>query len=143
MPRPPSVGRPDAAESSPGDRAAGAASGAAALVGLQAVGLVAAGLYLVIRALFPDATHRGSTEVLGVLSLLVGMGVGLTARAVWRRQRRAVLNVLEIICLPIGVTIIQGGRWYVGAPLIVVALGVLVLLHRAGLMLPEREEDPD
>jgi len=47
--------------------------------------------------------------------------------------------VLEIICLPVAVTIVQGGRWYIGVPLALVALGVLALLGVAGLLLPARE----
>jgi hypothetical protein len=146
MPRSSSAGRVDPGDGGsevPAGRPDGAAAGAAALVGVQAVGLIAAGLYLVIRALFPDATHRGSTEVLGVLSLLVGVGVGLSARSIVRGRRQPALIVLEIICLPVAVTIVQGGRWYIGVPLAVVAVGVIVLLHRAGLLLPERGDEPD
>jgi hypothetical protein len=123
------------------DRSARAGLAAAVLVAVQAVGLVAAGLFLIIRALFPDAGHRGSTEVLGFLSLLVGVGVALTARGIVRRRRQPALIVLEIICLPVAVTIVQGGRWYIGVPLALVALGVLTLLAVAGLLLPERPEE--
>lgn len=111
---------------------------AAALVALQGVGLLAAGGYLIVRALAPDAGHRGSTEVLGVLAVLAGVGVLVMARAVGGRQRRirAPLLVLEIICLPIALTTVQGGRWYVGVPLGIVALGVIILMGLAGLFVP-------
>ncbi len=115
-----------------------AAGGAAAVIGLQALGLIVAGVFLMIRALGNDAHHRGSTEVLGALSVLAGIGVGVMARAVLRGNRRvrSPLLVLEIICLPIAVTTIQGGRWYVGVPLGLAAVAAIGLLGKAGLLSP-------
>ena len=68
----------------------------------------------------------------------VGIGVLFLARAIRRRNGRvrSLLLVLEIICLPIAVTIWQGGRWYVGLPLAVCAALALVLVGRAGLLTP-------
>jgi hypothetical protein len=116
---------------------AGYATAAAALVALQGVGLVAAGVWLIVRALEPDASHRASTEVLGAMSVVVGLVVVATARQVWARSRRvrSPLLVLEIICVPIAITIIQGGRWYVGVPLVIVAVAVIVLMGLAGLLI--------
>ncbi len=107
-------------------------------MGLQGVGLIAAGVFLIVRALEPDASHRASTEVLGALSVVVGLLVIAVARMVWARSRRvrSPLLVLEIICVPIAITIIQGGRWYVGAPLAIVAVAVIVLMGLAGLLVP-------
>ena len=137
--RPPADGRKQPAPL-PADAPArsGAASAAAGVIALQALGLVVAGAFLMIRALWPDAHHRGSTEVLGALSVIAGVGVGAMARAVLRGNRRvrSPLLVLEIICLPIAVTTIQGGRWYVGVPLGLAALASLVLLGKAGLLTP-------
>ncbi len=123
----------------PGSRVAGYATAAAGLVGLQGVGLIAAGGYLIVRALEPDAAHRASTEVLGALSLVVGLVIVATARLVRARRRRRVrspLLVLEIICVPIAITTVQGGRWYVGVPLAVTAVAVIVLMGMAGLLTP-------
>ena len=119
-------------------RAGGTATAAAALVGLQGVGLIAAGVFLIVRALEPDASHRASTEVLGALSVVVGLLDRRVARLVWARSRRvrSPLLVLEIICIPIAITIIQGGRWYVGVPLAIVAVAVIVLMGLAGLLVP-------
>ena len=128
-------------EPSAGPRVAPSAAArvAAVLVALQALGLVVAGGYLIVRALFPDAEHRGSTEVLGFLSLLVGVGVGFGARAVAGRRRQPALIVLELLCLPVAWTIIQSERWYLGVALGVIALAALVLLHLGGLLLPDRD----
>jgi hypothetical protein len=124
----------------PGARA-GYASAAAALVALQGIGLVAAGVWLIVRALEPDAGHRASTEVLGALSVVVGLVIVATARLVAARRRRvrSPLLVLEIICVPIAITTVQGGRWYVGVPLAVVAVAVIVLMGMAGLLIPTDE----
>jgi hypothetical protein len=117
---------------------AGYASAAAALVALQGVGLLAAGVYLIVRALEPDAAHRASTEVLGALSVVVGLVIVATARLVRARRPRvrSPLLVLEIICVPIAITTVQGGRWYVGVPLAVVAVSVIALMGLAGLLVP-------
>jgi hypothetical protein len=125
----------------PGSRA-GYATAAAALVALQGVGLIGAGVFLIVRALQPDAAHRASTEVLGALSVVVGLVVIATARLVRARRRtvRSPLLVLEIICVPIAITIVQGGRWYVGVPLALAAAAVVVLMGLAGLLVPSSDE---
>jgi hypothetical protein len=125
----------------PGARRAGYATAAAALVGLQGIGLIAAGAYLIVRALDPDTAHRASTEVLGGLSVVVGLVILASARLVRARQRRvrSPLLVLEIICVPIAITTVQGGRWYVGVPLAVAAVAVIVLMGLAGLLVPADE----
>lgn len=121
-----------------------AALAAAAVIAVQALGLIVAGVWLIVRA-FGDGgqdRYRGSTEVLGVLSVLVGIGVVYLAREVRRRNPgvRAPLLVLEIICLPIAVASWQGGRWYVGLPLAVLAVLVIGLLARAGLLSPDADD---
>jgi hypothetical protein len=115
-----------------------ASTALAAIVALQGLGLIAIGVYLIVRAAQPDAGHPGSTEVLGALSVLVGLGVVLMARAALARRPRvrSPLLVLEILCLPIAVTALQGGRWYVGVPLGVAAIAVIVLMGLAGLLVP-------
>ena len=118
---------------------------AAVVIALQATALLTAGVWLMVRALGHDAKHRGSTEVLGAMSVVVGIGVLYLARAVTRRNGRvrALLLILEIICLPIAVTTWQGGRWYVGLPLLVSAVLALVLAGRAGLLTPSADEELD
>jgi hypothetical protein len=112
---------------------------AALLAGAQGVGLVVAGVYLIVRALGSDTSHRGSTVVLGILALLVGVGVALMGRATAAGRRRPPLIVLQVICLPVAFTIIQGGRWDIGVPLGASAIAVLVLLALGGLLLPHIE----
>jgi len=40
--------------------------------------------------------------------------------------------VLELICLPVAVTVVQGGRWYAGIPLGISAVAVLALMAASG-----------
>ncbi len=110
----------------------------AVIVAVQGLGLIAIGVYLIVRAAQPDAGHPGSTEVLGALSVLLGLGVVWMARAAFARRPRvrSPLLVLEILCLPIAVTALQGGRWYVGVPLGIAAIAVIVLMGLAGFFLP-------
>jgi hypothetical protein len=134
---------PHARVSAPNETAPpSSASAAAGVIALQATGLVVAGVWLMVRALGHDASHRGSTEVLGAMSVAVGVGVLFLARAVRRRNGRvrALLLILEIICLPIAVTIWQGGRWYVGLPLALSALLALGLAGRAGVLSPSDDD---
>jgi hypothetical protein len=134
---------PHARVSAPDETAPpGSASAAAGVIAVQAIGLIVAGVWLMVRALGHDASHRGSTEVLGAMSVVVGVGVLLLARAVRRGNGRvrSLLLVLEIICLPIAVTTWQGGRWYVGLPLALSAVLALGLAGRAGVLSPSGEE---
>lgn len=110
----------------------------AALIALQGIGLIVAGVYLVVRALEPHAGHPGSTAVLGALSALVGfvvIGMGRAAMRL-RTRVRSPLLVLEILCVPIALTALQGGRWQVGVPLAGVAIAVVVLMGLVGLLSP-------
>ncbi len=125
-----------------GDEHSGVAARAGGVVvALQGVGLLGVGAYLLVRVTQGDSQHAGSTALLGVLSLLAAAGMFAMARAVDNRRRRVrgPLLTLEIICVPIAITIVQGGRWYVGVPLAVVAVVVVILMGVAGLLGPETE----
>jgi hypothetical protein len=110
-------------------------------VGLQ--GLVVAGLSvaLAVAGFRSSTSDLAGAEVLAVLGLLVAVSFGVLAKAIADRQRwaRSPVLVLELICLPVAVTVVQGGRWYAGVPLAVSAVAVLVALGVAGLL--SRPED--
>ena len=102
----------------------------AALVGLQGAGLaVVAGFYLVeMITATPDDVVRALVTV--ALAALAAAGLALVARGLLHRRRwaRAPALVTNLILLPVAVGLLQGGRWYAGAPLLVWALAVLGLL---------------
>ena len=103
---------------------------AAALVALEAVGLLAAAVFFVVELGVADADDRVRASVAAVLTLLGAVGLGLVARGLFRRRRwaRAPALVTNLLVLPVAFDLTRGGRWYVGAPLLLLAAVVLVLL---------------
>ncbi|MFV2100098.1 hypothetical protein [Micromonospora sp. LOL_024] len=93
-----------------------------------AVGLVAA--WLVFANLTTEATDL--TSALMVTAFAVGVAVALWAlgNALLRRRAgaRAPAIVLQLMLLPIGWFMIQGGLGWLGVPLIALGIGVTWLL---------------
>ena len=102
----------------------------AALVAAQGVGLAGLAVFFLVELAVstPLSVTRAVTAAL--LTLLAGLGLLAVARGLHRRRRwaRAPALVTQLLVLPVGAGLVQGGRWYVGVPLIGWALGVLVLL---------------
>jgi hypothetical protein len=126
-----------AAGSAGSDRRAGTgfSSGVAAvLILFQAVLLGVAAIILAASGLRPAAADEPAAEVLAAIGLASAVAVGFLARGVALRRRwaRSPILVLELICLPIAVTVVRDGRWYAGVPLAVSALAVLALLALSG-----------
>jgi hypothetical protein len=96
--------------------------------------LAAVSVVLVVSGLRPGTTDRAGAVILAGIGLLSAGAVLALARAVAQRRRwaRSPVLVLELICLPVAVTVVQGGRWYAGVPLAVSAVAVLVLLALSG-----------
>lgn len=89
----------------------------------------AAGFYAVELAVAtPDDRVRGLVTAL--LALAAAAGLALVTRGLARRQRwaRAPALVTNLLVLPVSWGLLQGGRWYIGLPLALWALAVLVLL---------------
>jgi len=76
------------------------------------------------------STSAARAVVAALLTLLAGLGLLAVARGLRRARRwaRAPALVTQLLALPVAVGLVQGGRWYVGVPLILWALGVLALL---------------
>ena len=102
----------------------------AALVGLQAVGLVAVAVFYLVELVVADTDDAVRALVTVGLALAAGVGLGLVARGLLHRRRwaRSPALVTNLLVLPVAIGLLQGGRWYVGAPLLVWALAVLGLL---------------
>jgi hypothetical protein len=66
--------------------------------------------------------------------LVASLAVVALARGVMQERRwaRSPIVVLELICLPIAVTVIQNHKAFAGIPLGLSALAVLVLMAKAG-----------
>ena len=103
---------------------------AAALVGLETLGLLAATVFFAVEIVVADADDRTRAATATVLTLLGTVGLALVTRGLVRRRRwaRAPGLVTNLLVLPVAYDLVRGGRWYVGVPLLVLALAVLVLL---------------
>ena len=104
--------------------------GGAALVGLEALGLLAAAVFFVVELGVADADDRVRAAVAALLALLGAVGLGLVTRGLLRGRRwaRAPALVTNLLVLPVAYDLVRGGRWYVGLPLLVLALAVIGLL---------------
>lgn len=102
----------------------------ASLVALEAVGLLAAAVFYLVELVVAEAGDRVRALVTVALALAAGAGLALVARGLLHRRRwaRAPALVTNLILLPVGYGLVQGGRWYVGLPLLLLGVAVLVLL---------------
>jgi hypothetical protein len=98
------------------------------LVGVQGAVVLAAAVFWLVEAFVSDATSVLNVVMSVLLFTLMGAGLVLVARGLVSRRRwaRAPAVTWEVICLPVAYGLFQSGRWYVGLPLAVVALLVLV-----------------
>jgi NADH:ubiquinone oxidoreductase subunit K len=102
----------------------------AALVGLEALGLLAAAVFYLVELVVATEDDAVRALVSAGLALLAAVGLALVARGLRARRRwaRSPALVTNLLVVPVAVGLLQGGRWYVGLPLVVLALAVLVLL---------------
>jgi hypothetical protein len=101
---------------------------------LQAVGLVVASVVLAVEGFSPETVDRAGAEILAVIGLFGAGAVVALAGGVLQERRwaRSPVLVLELICLPIAVTVIQNHKAFAGVPLGLSALAVLVLMAKSG-----------
>lgn len=107
----------------------------AAAVVVLLEGLLAAVLGVVVGVNAVHGEGGGVADAfLAFFGVLVGVGLVLVARGLSRSRRwsRAPALVVQIICVPVAITLAQGGRYSAGIPLLVVAvLCVLALFSSA------------
>jgi hypothetical protein len=101
-----------------------------ALVAGQGIGLVCLAAFFLVELLVASPTSAARAVMAALLTFLAGLGLLAVARGLRRARRwaRAPALVTQLLALPVAVGLVQGGRWYVGLPLILWALGVLALL---------------
>ena len=119
---------------SPADGGNSMARAAAAIILLQAVRLALASGVLAVEGFDPETVDRLGAEILALIGLASAVGLAVLGRGVARCRRwaRTPVVVLELIALPISVTIVQNDKWFAGVPLGISALAVLVLLATSG-----------
>jgi hypothetical protein len=117
------------------------ARAAGAVVVLQGVLLAVASVVLAVEGFRPETVDRLGAELLAVIGLASVVAIAALGRGVARRQRwsRSPVLVIELICLPIGYTVVQNGKWWAGIPLGLSAVAVLGLLAASGQL--TRQDD--
>jgi hypothetical protein len=121
---------PAPSEPSPGRASPRLLSLTAALVGLQGLGLVAVTVFLVVEIVVATTTSYATAIAITVCAALAAAALLAVARALLagRRWGRAPAVITQLFLVPVAISMLQGERWYVGAPLIAWAVAVLVLL---------------
>lgn len=106
----------------------------AGLVALEAMGLFAVAGFFVVEVLVATPDDRTRALVAALLALVTAAAMAMVARGLGagRRWARAPALVVNLLVLPVAVDLVRGGRWYVGLPLVALALGVLALLFARG-----------
>jgi hypothetical protein len=102
----------------------------AGLVAAQGVGLVGVAVFYLVELVVATTSDVGRALVTAALAVLAGVGLLLVGRGLLRGRRwaRSPALVTNLILVPVAVGLVQGGRWYVGVPLLAWAAAVVVLL---------------
>ena len=100
-----------------------------AFVRLQGVCLGALGIFVVVEMFVATADDMGTAAAIAGLAFLGAAGLLLVARGLSRGRRwgRAPAVVTQLCLLPVSFDMTRGERWYVGGPLLLWAVAVLVL----------------
>jgi hypothetical protein len=102
-----------------------------ALIGVEALGLFGIAVLLTVKTI-TGHPHSVAGALLGVLMVLFGTAVlGLCARglAALRPAARSPIVVIQLLALPVSYSLaFQAGLVGYGAPILVLALGVLYLV---------------
>jgi uncharacterized membrane protein YhaH (DUF805 family) len=107
---------------------------AAWLVAAQAAGLVVLTFVYLVALVFSTPSNYAAAATTTVFVALAAVGLGLCARGLAQRRRwaRSPVLVLQLVTMPVAIGLVQGGLWYVGVPLLVWVLAVVVLLFAPG-----------
>lgn len=97
------------------------------LVAVEGVALAVLGVGYAGAGLVGDPFSRTGTALAGAGALLTGVLLLLVARAVGRRQTwaRSPAVVTQLLALPVGVGLAQGGVWPAAGPVLGLAAAVL------------------
>jgi hypothetical protein len=103
---------------------------AALLTGLEGVVLLGLAVNLVAQTVAGSVAQAANALVLAALAAGVGLLLGVLARGLVRLRAwaRSPVVVLQVVSVPVGVTLLQAGRAVFGVPVLVLAAAVLSLL---------------
>jgi hypothetical protein len=116
------------------DREPSAVRRGAALLAVEAVALVVVGIVDAVATVTGEPTKRGLSFAMAGLAVAAGILLLLLARAVARRQgwARSPAVVLQLLAVPVGIGLLQGGVWAAGIPVLALAALTLVTVLAAG-----------
>ena len=116
----------------------------AGLMAAQGGLLVGIAVFYVVELAIATATDVTRALVSAGLALLAGVGLLLVGRGLFRSRRwaRSPALVTNLILLPVAVGLLQGGRLYLGVPLLAAAAGVVGLLFSSSVNATLEENDP-
>jgi hypothetical protein len=116
------------------ERVPPAARRAALLLAVEAVGLAVVGVVLAVATAVGEPTDRALSFVVAGFAIATAGVLLLLARAVDRRRgwARSPAVVLQLLALPVGVGLLQGGVWAAGVPVLLLAAGTLTQLAMSG-----------
>ena len=117
----------------------------AGLVLAQGGLLVGIAVFYAVELAVANAADVTRALVSAGLTLLAGAGLLQVGRGLLqaRRWARSPALVTNLILVPVAVGLLQGGRWYLGVPLIAAAATVVVLLFSSSVNASLEESDPD
>jgi hypothetical protein len=122
-----------------GPRAPGLRRVVAGLVLAEAVVVAGYGFFLAVETVAADATDRVAAGFLAVMTIALGAGLALGAWAVahGRRAARAPVLTWQILQIALAVPAVTV-RWYVGVPLLAVAVVTAVAVMRQDVLPSQR-----
>ncbi len=117
----------------------------AGLVLAQGGLLVGLAVFYAVELAVATAADVTRALVSAGLTLLAGAGLFQVGRGLLRARRwaRSPALVTNLILVPVAFGLLQGGRWYLGVPLIAAAATVVVLLFSSSVNASLEESDPD
>jgi uncharacterized membrane protein YGL010W len=116
-------------------------AGVVAAEGLLLVGIA---VFYVVELGIATATDVTGALVSAGLALLTAVGLLQVGRGLFRSRRwaRSPALVTNLILVPVAVGLLQGGRWYVGLPLLAAAATVVILLFSSSVNATLEQSDP-
>lgn len=104
------------------------------LLAVESAALVVVGVADAVATATGAPTKRGLSYAQAALAVTAGLVLLLLARAVSRRRgwARSPAIVLQLLAVPVGVGLLQGGVWAAGLPVLALAATTLVVLLAAG-----------
>jgi hypothetical protein len=116
----------------------------AGVVAAQGVLLAGVAVFYVVELGVATASDVTGALVSAGLALLAAVGLLLVGRGLFRAGRwaRSPALVTNLILVPVAIGLLQGGRWYLGVPLLAAAAVVVVLLFSSSVNATLDEIDP-